>query len=92
MHTWRHDLILLCPCRTPQLNLQFTVRTNAGHVSDYFSQRMESHGDWQHVAVAYNAHDARAQFYINGFPVEPDTLPEVSGFCGCACGVVLALR
>ncbi|KAL4855480.1 Initiation-specific alpha-1 [Chlorella vulgaris] len=65
---------------TPQLNLQFTARTTAGYVRDYFSQRMESHGDWQHVAVAYDAHDASVQFYVNGFPVEPDTLPEtVSG-------------
>jgi hypothetical protein len=53
---------------------------------------MESHGDWQHVAVAYDAHDASAQFYVNGFPVEPDAVPEVSEFCACACAVVLALR
>jgi hypothetical protein len=59
------------------MNLQFTVHTTGGLVRNYFSRRMESHGDWQHVAVAYDAMDAKVQFYVNGFPVELDASPYV---------------
>lgn len=72
-------------CRTPQLNLQFTVHTSDGLVRDYFSKRMESHGDWQHVAVAYNAAGADVQFYINGFPAGLDAAPKVGKVTRSQC-------
>ena len=75
---------LLCECSTPQLNLQFTARSIDGDVLDYFSKQIDSHGDWQQVAVAYSGENAEVQFYVNGFPLDMDLSPQVWGICQCA--------
>ena len=81
---------LLCGCSTPQLNLQFTARSADGDVLDFFSKQIDSHGDWQQVAVAYSSENAGVQFYVNGFPLGMDLSPQV---CGAGqCGMVTELH
>ena len=80
----RHPWTLLWECSTPQLNLQFTARSVDGDVLDYFSKQIDSHSDWQQVAVAYSGENAEVQFYVNGFPLDMDLSPQVWGICQCA--------
>ena len=53
------------------------MHTTDGDVLDYFSRHIDSHGNWQQVAVAYDGEKGTAEFYINGFPLEAEKAPQV---------------
>jgi hypothetical protein len=61
----------------PYLNLQLSIRSSAGDVLEFFSKPFTPSLHWQHIAVSYNEEDASVIFYVNGFPLELESIPDL---------------
>lgn len=61
----------------PYLNLQLSVRSSAGDVLEFFSVPFTPSLHWQHISVSYNEEEASVIFYVNGFPLELESVPDL---------------